>query len=57
MKNSLQNMMVSIIEEYIVINKKIDTLIPLAGIGLVAFIYLEGIFQVQTNNIGAFELE
>lgn len=34
-------------------NKKVDTLIPVAGIALIAFIYFEGLFQVMTSNIGA----
>ena len=32
-------------------NKKVDTLIPVAGIALVAFIYLEGMYQVLSHNI------
>ena len=32
-------------------NKKIDTLIPIAGIGLIVLVYVEGIFQVIVNNV------
>lgn len=33
-------------------NPKIDTLIPVAGIALIAVVYIEGIFQVLTLNLG-----
>lgn len=33
-------------------NKKFDTILPFAGIGVIAFIYFEGLFQVMTSNIG-----
>ena len=32
-------------------NKKVDSLLPLIGIGLIAIVYVEGIFEIIINNI------
>ena len=32
-------------------NPKLDTFIPIAGIGLIIFVYIEGMFQVVVNNL------
>lgn len=35
-------------------NSKIDSLVPIAGIALILVVYVEGLFQVITNNISYF---